>query len=315
MPTFEKEILKPQQKRIKQMKHRIAFVFCILLMTSKNLFAQKTDNTVFKPTQKVYVFSFNALNLRDSANSKSKIIKTLAFGDTLEVVEMTNVLCPVAEIFRKDTAKPKENDYDENPVTENLSLQGNWVKVKQRNDVGYVNAIYLSAMPHLVNLSKKWQTFIDEENAKNEKNVVGEETFHLLNKQYGIPNKSPQLTKKALFYKVTKNKKDLETKTRFNKTYTDGLTYLYEDNYYDEGAGGYEFTIKMKGISFAEALMFCRAFFFNKNPAYPQRKIGFFKDEEGKFTLTSYGEGGGCTGKVFKDKNGDWVITYGCGYC
>jgi hypothetical protein len=290
------------------------FCFSVFLFTAQYLLAQKTDNTVFTPNQKLYVFSFNALNLRDSANSKSKIIKTLAFGDTVEVVEMTTILCPVAEIFKKDTAKPKENEYNENPVTDNLNLQGNWVRVKHRNEVGYVNAIYLSALPHFANLSKKWTDVIANENGKNNNDLIGEENFRLLNKHYGIPFASPQLTKKALFYKVVKIKKDLEVKKSFRKTYKDGLTYLYTDSYYDEGAGGYDITIKMKGISFAEAVMFCRAFFNYSNTTY-KIGIGFFKSEDGEYTITSYGEGGGCTGKVFKDKNGDWVINYGCGGC
>lgn len=296
-----------------KMNRNVVFCFFLLLFSTQNGFAQKTDNTVFVPNQKVYVFSFNALNLRDSTNSKSKIIKTLAFGDTVEVIEITNILCPVAEIFKKDTAKLKENEYNQNPINDNLSLQGNWVKVKHRNETGYVNAIYLSALPHFANLSNKWGENLTYKPNSNDYGAMDNQTFLLLNKQYGLSTTSAELSQKALFYKVVKIKKNAEVKKSFRKTYKDGLAFLYEDSYYDEGVGGYTITIKMKGISFAEAIMFCRAFFFNNNPEF-KRPIGFYKEDK-KFVITSYGEGGGCTGEVFKDKNGDWVVTYGCGGC
>jgi hypothetical protein len=136
----------------------------------------------------------------------------------------------------------------------------------------------------------------------------------LLNKHFGIANNDISISKKALLYKKKIIKKDDLIEVSFTKKYKNGLVYSYSDSYYDSGVGGYTIKLSKKGIGFNEAIIYCRAFFYNTNTTY-KTTLGFIIGEDGKYVITSYGEGGGCTGEVYKNREGNWVITYGCGGC
>jgi hypothetical protein len=277
----------------------------------QSLTAQQNHMPAFTKNQQVYVYSFTGLNLRDSAYNNANIIRLLHFGDTVQVIETTAITCLPIVVFKKDTAINPDS-YSENPVRENLILQGSWVKVKHKNEVGFINGIYLSALPHVKNLEKKWGDKLYEANGQ-EITALQEQVFLLLNKLYGIPEKSPQLTAKALLYKKVIAKKDYGIQISFSKKYKDGLEYNYADDYVDNGVGGYTITIAKKGMSFSEAIMFSRAFFYTDDALY-KREMGFYVEEK-KYVITNYGEGGGCTGEVYKNKAGEWVVSYGCVGC
>ena len=263
-------------------------------------------------SQQVYVYSFSLLNLRDSTSTSSNILTQLHFGDTVQIVESTNIECPIANLFVKDSIMPNDSSYNENPISENLNLQGHWTKIKYKTFVGFVNSIYLSGLPHLYNLEKKYEAQF--KNTAFYTAALKEKTFLLLNNQYNIPSKSALLKPAALFYKRKKNK-DKMIEISYNIKYVDGLKFEYEDSYFeDEGSGGYTITISKKGINFEEAVMYARAFFYNMNFGI-NKKLGYHITEDKKYTITSYGEGGGCEGQVFKNKKGEWVISFGCGGC
>jgi Bacterial SH3 domain len=289
-------------------------LFAILLLASFSISSEAQQNTVSFPTKNkiAFVYSFNGLNMRDSANTKSNVIKLLNFGDTVEIIEATNIKCTPVVVFVKDSTS-NTNAYSENPVKENLNLTGIWIKVKSKSMEGYVNSIYLSGLPHLKNLEKKWEGKLRSETV-NDFSALEDQTFLLLNKHYGISKNDVGLSKKALLYKKKINKKDEVTEVSFTKKYKDGLIYSYRDTYYDSGAGGYTLVMTKKGMSFSEAVIYCRAFFYYDNAEY-KRELGFYKDEDGKYNITRYGEGGGCTGEIYKNKAGDWEITFGCGGC
>ena len=262
--------------------------------------------------QQAYVYSFSLLNLRDSTSTSSTIIAQLNFGDTVQVLETTNIDCPIVNLFVKDSLPPNDSSYNENPISENLNLQGKWVKIKYKTVIGFVNGIYLSSLPHLYKLEKKYEAQF--KNTEFYTAALKEKTFLLLNKHYDISAKSPLLKPTALFYKKRKNK-DKMFEISYNIKYADGLKFSYEDSYFEEGGpGGYTITISKKGINFEEALMYARAFFYNINFGIT-KKLGYHITEDKKYTITSYGEGGGCEGQVIKNKKGEWVISFGCGGC
>lgn len=284
------------------------FIFSLLILFfSINSFAQQAT---FKTNERVYIYSTGLLNLRDSASPTAAILEKIPHGDTAYIVETTNINCALVNIFVKDTAVVNDSSYNENPVIQNLSLQGQWVKIKYKNFVGFVNGIYLSSLPNFYKLEKKYQRkYITNETA------LTNNYFYYLNKEYGIPKNSPMLKPVALNYKKKFNKKDEITEISYSKAYADGLIFKYEDSYFETGVGGYTITIAKKGISFAEAIIYGRAFFSFEGWA-KDMKIGFFYNEETKkYTITLYGEGGGCEAEIYKNKKGEWVVSYGCGGC
>jgi hypothetical protein len=285
--------------------------FCIIFFFfSKYTFAQQSS---FKPNERVYIYSTGLLNLRDSTSATAAILEKIPHGDTAYIVETTNINCALVNIFVKDTAIANDSSYNENPVIQNLSLQGQWVKIKYKNFVGFVNGIYLSSFPNFYKLEKKYNNRLTAD--KVNMDAQSDLHFYLLNKHYGIPKNSPMLKPAALNYKKKVNKKDEITEISFSKAYADGLIFKYEDSYFESGVGGYTITISKKGISFAEAIIYGRAFFSFEGWA-KDMKIGFFYNEETKkYTITLYGEGGGCEAEIYKNKKGEWVVSYGCGGC
>ena len=263
-------------------------------------------------SQQVYVYSFSFLNLRDSTSTTSNVLTQLHFGDTVQVIETTNIDCPIANVFVNDTLKRVDSIFEENPIMQDLNLQGKWVKVQYKTLIGFVNGVYLSSLPHLQNLKKKFDGKLTSD--KIEQTALNDETFFLLNCHYKIPKKSPLLKPAALFYKKIIRKKDEQVDISYKIKYTDGLQYNYEDSYLDTGSGGYTITITKKGLKFEEAIMFARAFFYDFEKT-SGNKFGFYITDENRFMITRNGEGGGCDAEVFKNKNGEWVITFGCGGC
>ncbi len=285
-------------------------ILFVLFFCTNCAFAQQYN---FKKSETVFVYSIALLNLRDSASISSPILTKLSHGDTAYIVETTSINCAPVDIFVKDTVKVIDSSYIENPITSDLSLQGQWVKIKYKDFVGYVNGIYLSSLPNFYKLERKYNPRLTTDNVNMD--ALSDIHFYLLSKHYGISKNSPLLKPTALNYKKKYNKKDEITEISYSKVYADGLTFKYEDSYMETGVGGYTITISKKGISFAEAIMYGRAFFkfeacsLNKN-------IGFYYNEETKkYTMTLYGEGGGCEAEIYKNKKGEWVVSFGCGGC
>jgi hypothetical protein len=283
----------------------------LLVSGLNNSIAQQNIGVVLSKNKQAYVYSFTGLNMRDSANANTAVVKLLNFGDTIEIVDITNIKCPPVYVFKKDVVIDSSS-FEDNTVKEDLILNGNWVKIKYKNVAGFTNGIYLSSLPHFTNLTKKWEGKLQPSN-NVDNSALDDETFLLLNKHYGIPKNALELSKKALAYKKVFTKKDDLTEISYTKKYKDGLIFTYKDSYYDSGAGGSSITISKKGMSFNEAVMYCRAFFYKVN-IENKRNIGFYVDEE-KYTITNYGEGSGCSGEIYKDKNGEWIVSYGCSYC
>jgi hypothetical protein len=289
------------------------FVFLVAFIAIAK--GSNAQQTTFKINERVYVYTLGQLNLRDSANATARILAKLNFGDTAYIVENTTINCPLLNLFVKDTILATDSTYNENPINDNLSLQGKWVKVKYKNFVGFVNGIYLSSLPCFQKLERKYNPFFTADHVND--NALNDMHFYLLNKHYGIPKNSPLLKPAALLYKKKYNKKDDVTEISYNKNYADGLLFKYEDSYYTEGAGGYTITITKKGISFAEAIIYGRAFFYTaENVESVNNRLGFFyNNDEKKYTITRYGEGFGCEAEIYKNKKGEWVISFGCGGC
>jgi hypothetical protein len=293
----------------------ISVAFILLSFTAS---AQQPN---FKINERVFVYSIGLLNLRDSANTSATILAKLNLGDTAYIVESTSIKCSPVNIFVKDTVVANDSNYNMNPIAQNLTLQGQWVKIKYKNFVGFVNGIYLSSLPSFYALEKKYKNLYEANKVNSI--ALSDSYFFLLNKYYGIPKNSPQLKPAALLYKKKYNKKDNLTEINYTKNYGDGLVFNYEDNYFTEkdgevtGVGGYTITIAKKGISFAEAIMYGRAFFYNtEDRIYRAKNLGYnYSTEEKKYTITSYGEGGGCEAEIYKNKKGEWVISFGCGGC
>jgi Bacterial SH3 domain len=286
------------------------YILIIALIICGKVYAQQSIAKIATTNTDAYVYSFTLLNVRVGASDTATVIMKLKFGDTVQILERTAIKCPAVLVFKKDSINTDSTYYNENPVKENLLLTGNWVKVKYKNVEGFVNDIYLSALPHFNNLQKLWAEKIGDEYPFVEE-AFQHQTFLLLNKLYRIPKKSPQLLPKALFFKKKITKKDELVEKSYHKTYNDGLQFFYEESYYDGGVGGYTIKITKKGMTFSEAIMFCRAFFYN---AETPNKLGMYK-EENKIIITQYGEGGGCTGEIYKNKLGQWEISFGCGGC
>jgi hypothetical protein len=286
------------------------YILIIALIICGKVYAQQSIAKVAATNTEAYVYSFSLLNVRNSASDTATILLKLKFGDTVQILEKTTVKCPAVLVFKKDTVNADSTYFNDNPVLENLMLTGNWIKVKHKNVEGYVNDIYLSALPHFNNLQKLWAEKIATEYPFVEE-AFQDQTFLLLNKLHHIPKKSPELLPKSLFFKKKYTKKDELVEKSYHKTYTDGLQFFYEDAYYDGGVGGYTIKITKKGMTFSEAILFCRAFFYDQER---QSKLGMYK-EDNKIIITRYSEGGGCTGEIYKNKLGQWEISFGCGGC
>jgi hypothetical protein len=312
-----------------QISLRLSVLAVIKLTTMKILsvaliflsFTATAQQPNFKTNEKVFVYSIGLLNLRDSANTTATILAKLNLGDTAYIVETTSIKCSPVNVFVKDTVVANDSNYNMNPIAQNLTLQGQWVKIKYKNFVGFVNGIYLSSLPSFYALEKKYKNLYEANKVNS--SALNDSHFFLLNKHYCIPKYSPLLKPAALLYKKKYNKKDKLTEINYTKNYGDGLVFNYEDNYFSEkdgevtGVGGYTITITKKGISFAEAIMYGRAFFYySEYRLVGEIKLGYFyNDEEKKYTITSYGEGGGCEAEIYKNKKGEWVISFGCGGC
>lgn len=286
-------------------------LFTFVFFCNKN-FAQQP---AFKNTDRVYVLSIGLLNLRDSASATSLILAKLNLGDTAYIVETTKINCTPVNVFVKDTAVVNDSTYNENPIAQTLTLNGQWVKIIYKNFVGYVNGIYLSSLPNFVALEKKYNNLFTKE--KVNMDALSNMHFYLLNKHYGLQKNAVQLSKAALQYKKKFNKKDDITEISYNTKYADGLLFRYEDGYMDTGVGGYTITITKKNVTLAEAIMYGRTFFYvGDNFKLGNVKIGyFFSKETYRYTITNYGEGGGCTAEIYKNKKGEWVVSFGCGGC
>jgi hypothetical protein len=278
-------------------------------------FTATAQQPKFTLNERVFVYSIGLLNLRDSANTTSTILAKLNLGDTAYIVETTSINCPTINVFVKDTIVANDSNYNMNPIAQTLTLQGQWVKIKYKNFVGYVNGIYLSSLPSFYGLEKKYKNLYEVNKVNS--SALNDSYFFLLNKHYGIPKNSPLLKPAALLYKKKYDKKDDINEISYTMSYADGLNFKYEDSYLKDGPGGYTITIAKKGMTFAEAIIYGRSFFYNaEDKVYKALKLGYFyNEEEKKFTITSYGEGGGCEAEIYKNKKGEWVVSFGCGGC
>jgi len=111
------------------MKMNLIKMIIIAMLMSNSITAKS-----FTVGDTVYIWSNSGLNLRINPSFHSKIIAKIEPETILIVDEITNKKV-IQNIF-------SQSDYEENPV----SICGNWIKVKNDNQEGFVNDAFLSKL-------------------------------------------------------------------------------------------------------------------------------------------------------------------------
>jgi hypothetical protein len=109
---------------------KLNFSIIIFLLIQSSLFLYGSDTG----TQK-YVWAIQGLNVRSSPNIKASIVKTLMFGDSIIILETTNI---------PYTKKVIDTLYFYN---EPIYLKDAWVKIRAGSIEGYVVNAYLLVIP------------------------------------------------------------------------------------------------------------------------------------------------------------------------
>lgn len=272
------------------MKKIVQLILCCLPVI---LYAQKTVNVIAK----------NGLNLRESASENGRVIEKIPFGTDLTVLQNTQIACKPILIFKKNTTTA--NEYD-NQVKHDLELVGTFLKVIYNGKMGFINSLYTcSVIPNLFLLDQKR---ID----RNEIIEIKEDdeiNFYLLNQYFKVKKGS-----KIELHYSKKIDKENNISIFFTKKYPNGLQYTFTSDYTDIGSGGYTFILASKNLSFNEAIMMAKLLF--KLDDFDNITLGFDYDKKGNiYNLQYYYEGGGTTAKIYKNKQGYWVLEFGSAAC
>lgn len=257
---------------------------------------------IFLHAQKaVNIIAKSGLNFRETANETARVIGKIPFGADLTVLENTQIACKPILIFKKDTTRI--DDYD-NQVENDLELTGTFLKVVYKGKTGFINSLYTcSAIPNLVFLDQKRIDRNEYIEIKEDNDIY----FYLLNQYFKVKKGS----KKELQYsKKTDTAKNISI--FFTKKYKSGLQYTFTADYTDIGSGGYTILLASKNLSFNEAIMMARLFFFREI----DYNIGFVDDSTEKtYNLYYYAEGSSTYAKIYKNKQGYWTLEYGSATC
>ncbi len=104
------------------MKHYIFSILLLWICTFTGYSQPSIFSKLYKPGSTLYVHALQGLSMREATDLKAKALLVVPYGGEVEVVADT---------------KPKV------PIT-NSNISGNWVKVKQGNNVGYMFDGFLS---------------------------------------------------------------------------------------------------------------------------------------------------------------------------